>query len=457
MNLRRYLQILIRHESAAIAATFREQKLTFLLVGSIIVIGLMLLEPFPPREVNVASGRPTGNYAATVDRINTAFRAEGIKATNVHTEGSLDNARLLLAPDSTVNAALIQGGALRADEVTGLNSLGSVGYEPLWIFYDQRRVGRIDDFAELIRWRVGVGPTGGGTRPVLADALRLNNLSIDDHQHFISDSYDKNLADFEAGRLDVIVMVASIQDANIRRLFEMPHARVAQIRHAEAYTKHMRYLEVVKLPAESIDVARDIPVEDVQLLATTTQAVVRESMHPDLQMMLLITIKDSIRQNLNSQFFARPGKFPAYIDTTIPESPVARRFYDYGTPVVWRYLPSWLAGIVDRIWVLFVGAFALFYPLSRLRLKLRCVRFEFAQLDRYERMLVIEQQLETIQNVNDKHRILEEIEAINREALDQQVPIEMEAQYFQFLTALDTLRRKTLRTHPHGESPVLDH
>ena len=234
MNLRRYLQILIRHESAAIAAPFREQKLTFLLVGSIIVIGLMLLEPFPPREVNVASGRPTGNYAATVDRINTAFRAEGIKATNVHTQGSLDNARLLLAPDSTVNAALIQGGALRADEVTGLNSLGSVGYEPLWIFYDQRRVGRIDDFAELIRWRVGVGPTGGGTRPVLADALRLNNLSIDDHQHFISDSYDKNLADFEAGRLDVIVMVASIQDANIRRLFEMPHARVAQIRHAEA-------------------------------------------------------------------------------------------------------------------------------------------------------------------------------------------------------------------------------
>ena len=445
MNLRRYLHILIRHESAALAAAYREQKILVLALVLLLVGCLILLDPFPPSHVNVASGRPHGNYAATVDTINTAFREQGIKATNIHTQGSIDNARLLLDPRSKVNAALIQGGALDASTAKQLSSLGSVAYEPIWIFYDQRRIKHLEDFSDLVRWRVGVGPTGGGTRPVLAEALRLNNLSIDDERHFISGSYDENLIDFEQGRLDAVVMVANIRDANIQRLFELPHARIAQIRHADAYTKHMRYLEVVTLPAESIDIARDIPKTEIRLLATTTQAVVRDDMHPDLQMLLLITIKDAIRQHQNNLFFAPPGKFPAYIDTTIPESPVARRFYDFGTPVVWRYLPPWLAGVVDRIWVLIVGAFALFYPLSRLRLKLRCVRFEFAQLDRYERMLAIEKQLVTLRTIEAKQQILKEIDAINNDALQQQVPIQMEPHYFQLLTALDTLRRKTLR------------
>ncbi len=445
MNLRRYLQLLVRHESAAMAASLREQKIAFLAVAALIVAGFLFLDPFPPTEVRIASGRPSGSYAITVDNINRAFREQGIDATNIHTQGSIDNARLLLDPKSKVNAALIQGGALDPETAAQLSSLGSVAYEPLWIFYDTRRVRSIEDFSDLITLRVGVGPAGGGTRPVLADALRLNDHSVDDQTHFITDTYDKNLTDFKNGKLDAVAMVASIRDINIRQLFQLPHVRLAQIKHADAYTKHMRYLEVVTLPAESIDIARDIPASDIRLLATTTQAVVRPDMHPDLQMLMLITIKSAIRQHQNDLFFATPGKFPNYVDTSIPESDVAKRFYDYGTPVVWRYLPSWLAGVIDRIWVLLVGAFALFYPLSRLRLKMRCVRFEFAQLDHYERMLGIEARIEQLQTPEEKRALLREIEAINHNAQKEPVPIQMEAQYFQFLTALDTLRRKAQR------------
>jgi TRAP-type uncharacterized transport system substrate-binding protein len=445
MKLGRYLKLLLRHESAAITDIFREQKLTMSLLAVLLIAGLIWLDPFPPRQLNVASGRPGGDYAQTIDTINAGFREAGIRAHNIYTMGSIDNARLLKEPDSAVNAALIQGGAINHASTNGLVSLGSLAYEPLWIFYNSNRITTIEDFDDLIRWRVGVGPEGGGTHPVLADALALNNLSIKNSGHFINGSYDDNLNDFEQGKLDVLVMVANIQDVNIQRLFKMPNARLAQIRHVEAYTKNLPYLEVVSIPAESIDIARNIPAREIKLLATTTQMVVNEAMHPDLQMLMLITIKDVLRQRQNNLFFAPSGKFPDYIDTSIPESPVAKRFYDYGTPIVWRYLPPWLAGIVDRIWILFLGAFAVLYPLSKIRLRLRCARFELAQLDRYERILAVERQLNHLQDRTQKIALLDEIEKINQSALMGHVPIGMEPQYFQLLNALDVLRRKTLR------------
>jgi TRAP-type uncharacterized transport system substrate-binding protein len=458
MKFGRYLKLLLRHESAAIAAMFREQKLVMSLALILSIAGLIWLDPFPPNQLNIASGRPGGNYAQTIDTMNAGFREAGIRAHNIYTMGSIDNARLLKEPNSGVNAALIQGGAIGHSSTSGLVSLGSLAYEPLWIFFNSNRITAIEDFDELIRWRVGVGPEGGGTHPVLADALALNNLSIKNSGRFINGSYDENLHEFEQGQLDVVVMVANIQDVNIQRLFKMPNARLAQIRHVEAYTKHLRYLEVVTLPAESIDIARNIPTQEIKLLATTTQMVVNEDLHPDLQMLMLITIKDVLRQRQNNLFFAAPGKFPDYIDTSIPESPVAKRFYDYGTPIVWRYLPSWLAGIVDRLWILFLGAFAVLYPLSKIRLRLRCARFELAQLDRYERILAVERQLHLVQNRAQKMALLNEIESINQSALMTQVPVGMEPQYFQLLNALDLLRRKVLRTHPQprGGEPDLD-
>ena len=445
MKFRRYITLLISHESSAIAATFREQKLMLGVVAVLVAGGLFLLDPFPPSLLNVASGRPNGFYATTVDAIDVAFREQGIKANNIYTMGSIDNARLLLDPNSAVNAALIQGGAVDPVSSTQLHSLGSLSYEPIWIFYNTNHIKSINDFSDLVNWRVGVGPEGGGTRPVLAEALKLNNLSIDDAQHFFSASYDRNLEDFEQGKLDAVVMIANIHDNNIQRLFKLPNTQLAEIRHAEAYTKHLRSLEVVKLPAESIDIARDIPLNDVKLLATTTQIVVRQDMHPDLQMLMLISIKDALRQRQNDLFFAPQGKFPDYVDTSIPESPVAKRFYDYGTPIVWRYLPPSLAGIIDRIWVLIVGAFAVLYPLSKIRLRLRCSRFELAQLDRYEQIFAIERQLAHLFDREHKIALLNEIEKINEAALAQHVPVGMEPQYFQLLNALDLLRRKTMR------------
>ena len=61
-------------------------------------------------------------------------------------------------------------------------------------------------------------------------------------------------------------------------------------------------------------------------------------------------------------FFAGRNEFPSYVDPLVPLSPVASKFYDYGPPPATRYLPFWIAGFVDRAWVLLLTLAAISHP-----------------------------------------------------------------------------------------------
>lgn len=44
---------------------------------------------------------------------------------------------------------------------------------------------------------------------------------------------------------------------------------------------------------------------------------------------------------------------------------MARRFYDSGPPLLQRYLPFWLAVLIDRLFVMLLPLFAVVIPLSK--------------------------------------------------------------------------------------------
>ena len=70
--------------------------------------------------------------------------------------------------------------------------------------------------------------------------------------------------------------------------------------------------------------------------------------------------------NDRNQFFAKKGYFPAYLDQSIPLSPIAKQYYSSGLPAVFDYFPMVLATLFDRAWVLVVTLLALVYPLFKL-------------------------------------------------------------------------------------------
>jgi hypothetical protein len=52
--------------------------------------------------------------------------------------------------------------------------------------------------------------------------------------------------------------------------------------------------------------------------------------------------------------------------TQFPLAREADRFFRGGPPLLQRYLPFWLANLVDRMWVVLVSIVAVLIPLSRL-------------------------------------------------------------------------------------------
>jgi hypothetical protein len=64
------------------------------------------------------------------------------------------------------------------------------------------------------------------------------------------------------------------------------------------------------------------------------------------------------------QFFSKPGFFPAYLDQSVPLSPIAERFLERGPPLLGEYLPFWLAALIDRMWVSLLTFFLVIMPLA---------------------------------------------------------------------------------------------
>ena len=60
------------------------------------------------------------------------------------------------------------------------------------------------------------------------------------------------------------------------------------------------------------------------------------------------------------------GSVSAALDVDFPLSDQAQRFYQSGIPFLYRYLPFWLANLVERLWVLVLPLVAIVLPLMKL-------------------------------------------------------------------------------------------
>lgn len=95
------------------------------------------------------------------------------------------------------------------------------------------------------------------------------------------------------------------------------------------------------------------------MLSTTVDILTTNHLHPAIQLLFLEAASDFDRNR--TSFFSN-GKFPAYMDNRIPESDVARRYFKEGTPLLWGYVPFWLASLFDEIWFYLLAIGAIVIP-----------------------------------------------------------------------------------------------
>jgi TRAP transporter TAXI family solute receptor len=348
----------------------------FILLALVLLAGAyFVLKPTPPKRVVLATGPELGAYEAFGRRYQEELKRHGVEVVLQATPGSRENLRLLRDPKSAVQIAFVQGGAGAAqpsaeeekEEQIPLQSLGSMFYEPLWLFYRTEaasklnKEGVISDIAQLRGLRVNVGARGSGTPGVVGRVLRANLMSRDDIQRSTLDLTASVVA-LLGGELDAIAMVSAPESSLVQMLLQTPGIRIYEFAQPEAYGRRYDFLSAVTLPRGVVDIPRNVPAHDMAMLAATCSLVAREDLHPALAQLF---VQAASRIHSAGGWISRPHQFPSAKGSEFPLAREAERFYRSGPPLLQRYLPFWAANLVDRMFVALISIIAVLIPLAR--------------------------------------------------------------------------------------------
>ncbi len=261
------------------------------------VLAYLALDPTPPKKLVLATGGPQSAYEALGRRYREALAPYGIDVELRNSAGSGENLALLQREDSDVDMAFMQGGTYQRppgedENDPGLVSLGSLFYEPVWLFYREdsakRLLGRprLGALNELKGWKLNAGAPGSGVKLLAERLLELNSVALADlHLGHLANT--PAVVELLEGRIDAMVFVSASDSPLIQMLLMTPGMRLFSFSQAEAYSRKLPYLSAVTLPRAVVDLGRDLPGEDVRLVAPTATLAAREGVHPALVQLMM--------------------------------------------------------------------------------------------------------------------------------------------------------------------------
>lgn len=353
MNTVRWL----RRQSGAIIA------IAVLTVFAALVLGFWLLfsvvRPAPPRTVTMMTGEPGGAYAAFGEQYRKAFEREGIELILKPSSGSIENL-VGLKTDPEIDLAFIQSGIAYDPESEDLVLLGSMYFEPVWIFH--RLDKPLTHLNQLSGKSTSVGSSGSGTQLLALQMLTAAGLALDE-PGFVTLNGPESATALLNKEIDAAFFISGADSPLIQSLLSTPRIKLAELQHAPAYAKHLPHLETVLLPAGAVNLATVSPPRDLHLLGATANLVARHDLHPAIISLLLQNAREI---HGGPGLFQRSGEYPALLSRDLPPSDVAARLLVSGPPFLQRYLPFWMAILVDRLLVALLPLIAILIPLTRI-------------------------------------------------------------------------------------------
>jgi TRAP-type uncharacterized transport system substrate-binding protein len=411
------------------------------------LVAYYFVDPFPPRRISIGCGPPEGANFIYAQAYQEILSKEGIALDLRNTAGSAENLKLLGAASGGVDIAFVQGSLKSLVPKTDLVSLGSLFFEPLWIFHSNGlALRRIPDLKGL---RLAVGEEGSGTKILTMRLLELNGVNSH-NTRILSYGYQKAADMLLNGEVDVAFFVSTHRAAHVIKLIDSKLVKLMGFERAEAYALLYHFLYVLKVPEGVIDFEANIPARDLTLVAPTTQLVARPDLHPALINLLLEAAEIVLESGGD---FEREGEFPApkYLDFKL--SPEAERFYKSGPPFLQRYLPFWVAILVSRITILLLPLVAVILPLFKLmpliyrwRMRSRIYRW-YSKLRAFDPERHKEEATERLQEY------LAGLDGIEEKVSNISVPLSFSEELYHLRMHIDLLRGKLKQMIENEEPP----
>ena len=317
------------------------------------------VDPAPPNRLVMSTGEDQSDYQSFGKRYQEILLRDGVQLELRTSAGAVENLQRLNDVNAGVDVALVQDG-LHTDQDGGdLLSLGSMYYEPLWVFYRSRQ--DLTRLNQLVGKKVAIGREGGGTRRIALQLLNMSGVTERNTQLLALRSIEGTKA-LAAGEVDAAFFIGTPETDFIEDALHDRHIKLMSLEHANAYSRRLPFLHALTLPRGAIDVVSQIPPNDTQLVGLTSTLIVRDALHPALKYLLLKAAKEV---HGAPDLFANRNQFPAEKDADFPMADEATHFYKSGPPLLQRYLPFWAATLVDRMLVVLVPLIAFLIPLTR--------------------------------------------------------------------------------------------
>ena len=330
-----------------------------ILTATAIWLGFVLLHPTPPRTIAMATDPEGSLSAGLAEQYRELLARDGIDLRLVPSVGAVETVAHLRDPKSGISVGIIPGGITNRQDSPGLVSLGTLFYEPLWLFYHGPR--RAEKHENLRDRRVSIGPEGSGARALSLELLARIGI-IDQRNTLLSLAPQAAAEKLLHGEIDVVIMLGAWESPLVRQLLVAKDVHLANVTRADAYVALYPYLSKLVLPAGVGDMAENRPPTDVTLLAPKASLVVRRDLHPAIQYRLL---EAAAQIHSGAALFRKAGEFPAPESIDLPLSDHARQFYKTGPPFLQRHLPFWLAVLVQQLLVVLIPVLGLLYPVLR--------------------------------------------------------------------------------------------
>ncbi|MEJ8840680.1 TAXI family TRAP transporter solute-binding subunit [Ramlibacter sp. AN1133] len=415
-----------------------------LLAVGLLVLAYWWLDPNPPKRVTLATGPAQSAYDEFGKRYQKALKAYGIEVVLVPSEGSPANLRLLRA--GKADLGFVQGGSSErnANEESGIVSLGSLFVEPVWLFYREEAAkkipgGALNSLTQLQDLRVNIGARGSGAPGIMRRLLEANGMDLAKMKVTRLDQTAAAMG-FLAGELDAIVFASAPESLMVQMLLQTPSVKLMDFTQSEAYSRRMPFLTPVVLPRGIVDLAHDLPPQDARLVATTTSLLARESTHPALLQLFAQAARDL---HGPAGWFNRAGSFPNIERTEYPVSREAERTIRSGQPFLQRWLPFWLANLIERMWLALGIILAVLLPLSRIVPPLYQFRIRSRVFRWYGQLRDIENRLHA--EPRNAVEVVRELDALDDRVGRITVPLSYADELYALRNNIDVVRRKALQ------------
>lgn len=401
-----------------------------LLIIASFYITSQFIQPSPKKEFTIATGSKNGEYYKMALKYKEVLKKQKVKVNIVTSKGSIDNIKLL--EEKKVDMAFVQNGIDYDKKETSLKAIASTYYEPLWIFYKNEGY-EMDYILQLISKKISIGELGSGTFDLASKILNDNKLNKENSNllnYSTKDAKDKLLK----GEIDAMFVVVSPNSTVVKELLEDPNINLFSFKRSKAYSRKYTFLESLHLYEGTIDLYKNLPSEDINLLSTSATLLIRDDFSDELTRLVLKSIKEVHNKK---GLFEKENQFPNSHNITFEMDEEAQRYHDYGDTWLEKIFPYWIASNLDRLKILIIPLLTLLIPLFKggfplYRWSVRSKIYKW-----YDQLQEIDEQIDTL-NIEALKKKLKEIELLKKEIKEEtKVPTSYMGEYYNLIIHLE--------------------